>query len=131
MKRQKNYRNKSETKVAEALKWHKIKFGYESLYLYYQLPQSKYLPDFVFKDEGKFSGGQIWEVKGRFDLDDRRKHIALKDQHPQWKVKFLFLRPSTKVYKKGKMTYGGWCEKYGFDYCALDDIPKHWWKEIR
>jgi len=125
------FRNNSETAVGKLLKSKGIKFDYESIHLSYQLPPSRYLPDFVFE-----RARQIWEVKGRFVLDDRRKHIALKAQHYSkehgfWKIKFIFLNPNTKLYKKGKMTYGGWCEKYGFEYCSIKDIPKHWCEEVR
>ena len=129
-KKKSSYRNNSERAVGKLLKSKGIRFDYESITLSYQLPPSKYLPDFVFE-----KARQIWEVKGRFVLDDRRKHIALKTtiQYPfaHWKIKFIFLRPNTKLYKKGKMTYGGWCEKYGFEYCSIKDIPKHWWEEVK
>ena len=62
---------------------------------------------------------------------DRAKHLALKLHEPHWKIKFIFTNPKAKLYKGGKMTNGGWCEKHGFKYCHIDKIPKSWWKEVK
>lgn len=124
MKKPLRYRSTLEKIVATKLKSKKVNYGYESIYLSYQLPISRYLPDFVFAKRGL-----IWEVKGRFVLDDRRKHIALKEQHPEWEVRFIFSNALAKLYKGGKMTYGGWCEKHGFKYCHRE-IPSDWFKSL-
>lgn len=119
------YRSQLEKTIAKLLSTKGVSYEYESLYLAYQLPISRYLPDFIFT-----SKHLILEVKGRFVLDDRRKHIALKEQQPDWEVRFIFSNAHAKLYKGGKMTYGGWCEKHGFKYCHRE-IPKEWLEDVQ
>lgn len=118
------FRSTLERIVAAKLKAKKKKYEYESIRLSYQLPISNYIPDFVFNNSNT-----IWEVKGRFVLDDRRKHLALKEQQPEWEIRFIFSNAKAKLYKGGKMTYGGWCDKHGFKYCHRE-IPEDWFKNL-
>ena len=63
-----------------------------------------------------------------FTAVDRRKHLAIKKQHPKLDIRFIFENSKRRLRKGAKSTYGQWCERYGFDY---DDrvIPECWLKE--
>ena len=81
-----------------------------------------FTPDFILPN------GIIIEVKGLFNSSDRKKHILVKDQHPDLDIRFVFSNSKSKLYKKSKSTYRDWCIKHGFLY-ADKDIPQEWIKE--
>jgi len=81
-----------------------------------------YTPDFIL------SNGLIIEVKGRFTSDDRRKHLAIKKQHPTLDIRFVFESSKRKLSKGAKSTYASWCERHKFMY-ADRVIPEEWLKE--
>lgn len=116
------YKSNSEYNCSCILRKNKVSFKYENLNLNYKWEESKrYIPDFILEN------GIILEVKGRFVLDDRKKHLFIRSQHPQYDIRFVFDNPNRKLYKNGKMTYADWCEKYDFKYCKLGDgIPEDW-----
>ena len=67
------FRSNSENKTYCFLKENKVSFTYETLTIKYEwLESKKYIPDFIL------SNGIILEVKGRFVLDDRKKHLFVK-----------------------------------------------------
>lgn len=82
----------------------------------------KYHPDF------RLANGIYIESKGWFKSEDRQKHLAIKFQHPEKDIRFVFSNPNTKIGKKSTTTYGMWCEKNGFKY-AKGEVPKAWIKE--
>jgi len=82
----------------------------------------KYRPDFSLPNGIKV------ETKGYFLPKDRRKHLLVKQQHPELDIRFVFSNSKTKLSKASKTTYGSWCEKHGFIY-ADKEIPKEWFKE--
>jgi hypothetical protein len=116
------FRSNSEYNTYCFLKENKVSFKYEKLIIKYEwLESKKYIPDFIL------SNGIILEVKGRFVLEDRKKHLFVRKQCPHYDIRFVFDNPNRKLYKNGKMTYGSWCEKHGFKYCKFSDgIPKDW-----
>ena len=64
------YRSGSERTTAEYLRSVKVKYEFEPYYIPYMWIESKrYLPDFILPS------GIILEVKGRFTLEDRKKHL--------------------------------------------------------
>ena len=81
-----------------------------------------YTPDFVLDN------GIIIETKGRFISPDRAKHLAVRNQHPELDIRFVFTNSKSKLYKGSKTTYGMWCSKYDFKY-ADRYIPEAWLKE--
>ena len=102
-----NYRSNSEYNTSLVLLKNNIEFQYESDNIPYEWREDKkYIPDFILPN------GIILEVKGRFMLEDRKKHLFIRDQHPEVDIRFVFDNPTRKLYKGGKMTYGDWCEKY-------------------
>jgi len=116
------YRSGSERTTAEYLRSVKVKYEFEPYYIPYMWIESKrYLPDFILPS------GIILEVKGRFTLEDRKKHLFLRESNPDLDVRFVFDRPASKLYKRSKTTYADWCNKHGFKYCKLSDgLPDSW-----
>ena len=121
--RKNGYRSGLEDIVATYLTEHKVKFLYEKIKIEWEdLSYRTYTPDFVLKN------GIIIETKGRFLASDRRKHIAIKKQHPELDIRFVFTNSKTKLRKGAKSSYGEWCIKYGFRYYDRI-IPEDWLKE--
>lgn len=117
-----NYRSNSELSCSEQLIKNNIDFKYEPYPIAYEwFENKKYIPDFLLPN------GIILEVKGRFMLEDRKKHLFIRSQHPDIDIRFIFDNPHRKLYKGGKMTYADWCDKYKFKFCKLnEDIPHDW-----
>ena len=118
----KGYRSGLEDETVEYLKGKRIKFEYEKLKIEYWKPASKhtYTPDFVLLDSGI-----IVETKGYFTAADRKKHLLIREQHPDLDIRFVFSNSRSKLSKKSKTTYGDWCDKNGFIY-ADKVIPNEW-----
>lgn len=117
------YRSGLEQDTAKFLKERGVKFTYEEFKIKWIDPKTKtYTPDFVLEN------GIIVETKGRFISPDRAKHLAIRDQHPELDIRFVFTNSKTKLYKGSKTTYAMWCEKHGFKY-ADRVIPTAWLKE--
>ena len=121
------FRSKSEEYVCQLLNNLNIPILYEDIKIAYRWIEDKtYTPDFILPN------GIILEVKGRFVLEDRKKHLFIRKQHPDNDIRFIFDNPNKKLYKRGKMTYAGWCEKHKFLYCKkVDGIPQTWLNEER
>ena len=81
-----------------------------------------YLPDFRVE----LPEGIIYlEAKGAFTREDRSKHMAIKDSHPDEDIRFIFQRDNwiTKAHAK---KYSGWCEQKGFNYIMMEDLNSEW-----
>jgi hypothetical protein len=117
------YRSGLEQDTAKFLKKRRIGFTYEEMKIKWIDPKIKtYTPDFVLDN------GIIIETKGRFISPDRAKHLAVRNQHPELDIRFVFTNSKSKLYKGSKTTYGMWCTKYDFKY-ADRYIPEAWLKE--
>jgi hypothetical protein len=117
------YRSGLEIKIKDYLKENNVPFKYEKVKIEWEdLMYRTYTPDFLLEN------GIIIEVKGRFTSDDRRKHLAVKKQHPNLDIRFVFENSRRKLSKGAKTTYGQWCEKHGFQYYDRI-IPQEWIKE--
>jgi len=101
-----------------------ISVQYESEEVSYVIPASEhtYHPDFRLPNDIRV------ETKGRFVLADRKKHLLVKQQHPELDIRFVFTNSKNKISKKSKTTYAMWCEKNGFKY-ADKEIPNEWFNE--
>jgi hypothetical protein len=101
-----------------------IEVKYESEKVAYIIPASQhtYNPDF------RLPNGIIIETKGRFVAADRKKHLLVKEQHPNLDIRFVFSNSKNKITKNSKTTYGMWCEKNGYKY-ADKEIPEEWFLE--
>ena len=117
------YRSGLEKKLADYLESIKVKYDYETIKIEWEdLAYRTYTPDFILYN------GIIIETKGMFTAADRRKHLAVKRQHPKLDIRFVFENSRRKLRKGAKSTYSEWCSKYGFLYYDRI-IPKDWLKE--
>ena len=123
MARKHGYRSGLEDKVATYLIQNNVNFLYEKVKIEWEdLAYRTYTPDFILYN------GIIIETKGRFIASDRRKHLAIKKQHPNLDIRFIFTNSRNKLRKGAKSSYGEWCIKYGFRYFDRI-IPEDWLKE--
>ena len=117
------YRSGLEHKISIYLKEKKCEYSYESIKIEWEdLAYRTYTPDFILNN------GIIIETKGRFLAIDRRKHLAIKKQHPKLDIRFVFTNSNSRLYKGSKSTYAMWCNRYGFRYYDRI-IPEDWLKE--
>lgn len=101
--------------------------GYESEKLDYVIHHT-YNPDFIIS--GK-DGKKIYvEAKGFFDVNDRRKILAVIKCHPNIDLRMIFQNPNNKISKNSKITYSKWCEKNGINWSQNISIINQWYKEI-
>jgi hypothetical protein len=117
------YRSGLELNISMSLDTIKYKYDYESIKIEWEdLTYRTYTPDFILNN------GIIIETKGRFLASDRKKHIAIKKQHPDLDIRFVFTNSKNKLQKGAKSSYGQWCDKHGFRYYDRI-IPEDWLKE--
>ena len=117
------YRSGLEHQLSLYLDEHKVKYDYENIKIEWEdLAYRTYTPDFILYN------GIIIETKGRFLAADRRKHIAIKKQHPKLDIRFVFTNSRAKLSKGAKSSYADWCIKNGFRYYDRI-IPEDWLKE--
>lgn len=113
------YKSEFERKVAAKLKkLRRHHFRYELVKIPYVLEHT-YNPDWT-----SIRNGTILEVKGYLDSDDRRKMLAVKAQHPNLRIVFLFMKPHQKM-PKMKTTHAEWAAKKGFEWCTLETLEKY------
>ena len=117
------YRSGLEDRISEQLKAKSVLFKYEEFKIKYEVNEVRtYTPDF------ELPNGIIIESKGRFVAADRKKHLLVKNQHPELDIRFVFSNSKNKINKGSKTTYAMWCEKNGFLY-ADKLIPEEWIKD--
>ena len=123
------YRSGLEQTISDFLKSEGIKVQYETDRISYTIPsrQSKYTPDFKLPKPGGF-----WylETKGIWAVQDRAKHLLIREQHPTIDIRFLFSNARAKLYKGSKTSYADYCDKHGFLY-AHKYIPEAWVAECK
>lgn len=116
-RRTSNYRSGFEEKLASQLKRGGVSFQYETLKLEYT-KTATYTPDFII-------GDIIIEAKGLWTVEDRKKHLLIREQHPHLDIRLVFQNARNKIRKGSDTTYAAWCEKKGIKY-AHQTIPKLW-----
>lgn len=123
--KQKGYRSGLEEVISQQLDKMSIDGQYEQHKVLYVKPVTyhEYTPDF------RLPNGIFVETKGRFVLEDRKKHLLIKSQHPELDIRFVFQNSKNKIRKGSKTTYADWCEKHGFKY-ADKAIPEDWVEEV-
>jgi hypothetical protein len=120
------YRSGSEKKTGDLLESISVPFSFEPHYIEYTwLEYKKYLPDFLLPN------GIYLEVKGRFKLEDRKKHLFVREHHPDLDIRFVFDYPNGKLNKGAKSSYADWCIKNGFLFCKNSDhrVIEEWANE--
>lgn len=116
------YRSGLEEKIQKQLAEAKIKVQYEPGRIPYEATPKTYTPDFVLPN------GIVIETKGYFLPADRTKHLAIKAQHPNIDLRFIFQNPKQRLNKTSHTTYEAWCVQHGFIYAAKW-IPQTWLNE--
>lgn len=118
------FRSGLEEDLDLSLKSQGIDGEYEQFKISYAKPATyhTYTPDF------RLPNGIFIETKGRFVLEDRKKHILIKWQNPEYDIRFVFQNTKSKLRKGSKTTYADWCIKNGFLY-AQGTIPPEWLAE--
>lgn len=98
--------------------------NFETLALPYTVPASvhSYKPDFLLPN------GIVIETKGLFTLEDRKKMLLIKKQHPNVDIRMVFQNAKAKISKGSPTTYAMWAEKNGYLY-AHKTIPHSWLTE--
>lgn len=122
------FRSGLEEKVAADLRSRGVEFSFEVEKVHYRIPESNhvYTPDFIIRTR---TGKKIvLETKGRFMLEDRQKHLFIKEQYPELDLRFLFQSPNAKIRKGSRTTYKEWAEKHGFKW-ASGRVPEEWLNE--
>jgi hypothetical protein len=113
-----NYRSGFEQTLANQLRRSGVAFEYETIKLEYR-KVSTYTPDFILPN------GIIIEAKGVWTVEDRTKHLLVREQHPHLDIRLVFMNASNKIRKGSDTTYARWCEKKNILY-ANKTIPKSW-----
>ena len=118
------YRSGFEHTISQQLTEAKIKFEYENTVINYIKPETNhtYTIDFTLPN------GILVETKGRWVLEDRKKHILIKKQHPELDIRFVFMNPNGKIRKGSKTTYANFCDKHDIIWAAKT-IPQEWYNE--
>lgn len=120
------FRSKLEVIVNQQLVDAGLSFSYEGKLnkIKYIKPETHhtYLADFLL------SNGIIIEAKGRWEADDRKKHLYIREQNPTLDIRFLFSNAKNKLRKGSPTTYAMWCDKKGFKW-ADKVIPQSWLDE--
>ena len=94
----KGYRSGLEEKVGEQLKKLKVNAEYESFKIPYIVPviHRTYTPDYLLPN------GIVLELKGLFVLEDRKKHLLIKEQYPNLDIRFVFSNSISIIRNKSK-----------------------------
>ncbi len=117
------FRSGLELSIQNQLKYFGIIAGYETRTITF-VHHRRYVADF------ELPNGILIEGKGRFDIEDRKKHLLIKEQHPELDIRFVFSNSKQTLNKGSKTTYADWCRKHGFLF-ADKIIPAEWLKEER
>ena len=112
------YRSGFEQTLANQLQRSGVAFEYETVKLEYQ-KIATYTPDFILPN------GIIIEAKGVWTVEDRTKHLLVREQHPHLDIRLVFMNAYNKIRKGSNTTYARWCEKKNILY-ANKTIPKSW-----
>lgn len=142
MGKRQNQRNKSkgiefrshlEDSIAEQLRKYGTKFEYEreSYTWRDKVPNAKcedcqgdayvdrtYTPDFFLEN------GVVIEVKGIFTVKDRKIAMAMKEQHPEVRMVYIFSKDN-KLSRNAKTRYTEWCKNRDIP-CCVKEVRKEW-----
>lgn len=119
------YKSGFEAKIAEQIDSVNLsaKSIYETTIVKYIIParDAKYTVDWTLPN------GILIESKGRWTREDRKKHLLVKQQHPELDIRIIFQSAKTKISKGSPTTYGAFCDKHGIQW-AEKNIPESWLK---
>lgn len=123
------FRSGLEKNISDQIVEAGIELLYETDKIQYTVPErkAKYTPDFKLPKPGGFF---FVETKGIWTVQDRSKHLLIKQQHPEIDIRFVFSNQNARLYKGSPTTYALYCEKHGFRY-ASKVIPEDWLSEAK
>ena len=118
------FRSGLEERVSEQLAFLNILDCYEIKKIPFIQPekQRNYTPDFWLPN------GIVVETKGVFTVQDRQKHLLIKEQYPDLDLRFVLSNSKHNLRQGSKTTYGDWCHKHDFIF-ADQLIPEEWINE--
>ena len=118
------YRSGFEHRVSEQLTEDRVKFRYEVTVIPYIKPETNhtYTIDFTLPN------GILVETKGRWVLEDRKKHLLIQKQHPELDIRLVFQNSKGKIRKGSRTTYADFCDKNNIVW-ADKTIPAAWHNE--
>tara|TARA_R110002012_G_scaffold186993_1_gene353851 strand:+ start:397 stop:807 length:411 start_codon:yes stop_codon:yes gene_type:complete len=116
------FRSGFEYDICKKLQRDGIKYEYETLKINWTKPETthSYTPDVILPS------GIIVEIKGRWDLANRKQMLYIIEQHPDLDIRMVFQNAKSKLRKGGKMSYGQWCDQKGIKW-AEKEIPSSWY----
>jgi hypothetical protein len=103
------FKSAFERSLAAQLATHKVTYTYEETAVPYVL-NGTYWPDFKI-----VSSGVLIEAKGLLDRESKRKMAAVKEQHPELDIRFVFMDANKRI-PGTKQTHGQWATKNGFTW---------------
>jgi len=119
-------RNRLEEKVRDTIAASGRPVQYEVEQFEYIRPETAhtYTPDF------KISDTVYIEAKGIWDLEDRKKILLMKEQHPDVIICMAFQNAYKPIRKGSKTTYADWCNEHGIPWCDLrtEPLPAEWFE---
>ena len=124
IQRTKGHRSGLEDKVSDELK----QIGIDGEYEKHQIQYTKPATNHTYKPDFRLPNGIFIETKGRFTLEDRKKHLLTKAQKPDLAIRIVFQNPNAKLNKRSKTTHGMWADKNGFKW-ATKQVPIEWINE--
>ena len=119
------YRSIFEATVCARLDEDKVKFEYETTVIPYIKPETNhtYTIDFTLPN------GILVETKGRWVLEDRKKHILIQKQHPELDIRMVFqnskgssIMEKEEKSKEIKLFFAGICIGTLLVDCSQDNI---------
>tara|TARA_X000000368_G_scaffold82854_2_gene62679 strand:- start:1956 stop:2393 length:438 start_codon:yes stop_codon:yes gene_type:complete len=118
------YRSGLENIIADQIANANLEVIYEKEKIAFEYPPRKttYTPDFKLPKKGGFF---YVETKGRWLPSDRKKHLIIKEQHPELDIRFVFSNANAKIYKGSKTSYADFCSRHGFVF-SHKTIPEAW-----
>lgn len=118
------YRSGLEDRNAAHMEKLGVAFDFERFHIKYIVParDAKYTPDFVLRN------GIIVETKGIWEVEDRKKHLLIREQYPDLDIRLVFSSSKSKIYKGSPTSYADFCTKHGILF-ADKLIPLAWLKE--
>lgn len=129
---QKGYRSGLEEGEAARLTRLGVHYDYEAVKIGFTQPpkERKYTPDFRLRHAYERGHPGIYvETKGKFDADDRAKHLYVKACNPDLDIRFVFQNANSRITKSSPTTYAVWATKNGFQW-AHKTIPEAWLAEL-
>ena len=96
-----------------------IPFTYEPRRYEFLVPEQlrHYTPDFEINDNKT-----VFETKGKFTSEDRKKMLLVLTCHPDLNLWMVFPKPQNRITKVSKTTYASWCEDHGIPWIELEEL---------